>query len=395
MNNVNPVSNTPTTGRSGQRRLRLLILGLLVIAALLAYGAYWFLHARFFQSTDDAYVSSDLVQITAEVPGTVTRVYVDDTQHVERGQLLVQLDPADAEIAAASAEAELARTVRTVRGLFSQSSGLKAQIRSSEVSLRAARDDLKRRMEVAADGGVSAEELQHARDRVAELEAALATAHEQLATNNAQIEHTTVADHPQVRGAAARVRDAELALKRTRITAPLSGTVARRSVQIGSRIAAGTPLMAVVPLADAWVDANFKEVQLAQMRVGQPVRLHADLYGGAVEYHGHVAGLGAGSGSAFALLPPQNASGNWIKIVQRVPVRIALDPKELEAHPLRVGLSMNVEVDMHDTSGSLIAREVRPQPQQVVASAEHDAAVDQLIADIIARNGGDTVTAAP
>ncbi|WP_026353122.1 HlyD family secretion protein [Solimonas variicoloris] len=385
MNQPNPVSSTPA---NGARRRRMLVLGLLVVLALGGYGAWWFVHGRYFESTDDAYVASDLVQITSEVAGTVTALHVDDTQHVERGQVLVELDPADAEVALAGAEAELARTVRSVRGLYSQSAGLRAQIRAREVALQAARGDLQRRLEVAADGGVSAEELQHARDQVAQLEAALATSREDLATNIAQTENTTAEDHPQVLAAAAKVREAALALKRTRISAPVSGVVARRGVQVGQRIAPGAPLMAVVPLANAWVDANFKEVQLVQMRIGQPVELHADLYGRGVRYHGKVAGLGAGSGAAFALLPAQNASGNWIKIVQRVPVRIALDAQELAAHPLRVGLSMTATVDLHDTSGTLVATQVRSGPQQVIASEEHDAAVDQRIAGIIARNGG-------
>ena len=378
-----------TENAPGTRRRRLLIVAALVVLALAAYGTYWSLHGRYFESTDDAFVASDLVQISSEVSGTVSAVYVDDTQHVERGQILVELDPADAEIASAAAQAKLALSVRNVRGLFSKNSGLRAQMQSSEILLQAARGDLKRRLEVVNDGGVSREELQHARDLVARFEAQLAITQEELATNNAQIENTTIADHPQVLAAAANVREAALALRRTRIMAPVSGTIARRAVQIGVRIAPGAPLMAVVPLANAWVDANFKEVQLEKIRVGQPVELHADLYGGEVAYHGQVAGLGAGSGSAFALLPAQNASGNWIKIVQRVPVRIALDPQELEAHPLRVGLSMKVSVDLHDTSGSLVATEVRVKPQQIVASEKHDAAVDQIIADIIVRNSGD------
>ncbi|MGH8447010.1 MAG: HlyD family efflux transporter periplasmic adaptor subunit, partial [Solimonas sp.] len=274
------------------------------------------------------------------------------------------------------------------RGLFSQADGIRAQIRSREVSLRAARADLARRLEVAGEGGISGEELQHARDQVAVLEAALNTSQEDLSTTRAQIDDTTVADHPQVLAAAAKVREAALALKRTKIVAPVSGIIARRGVQVGQRIAPGAPLMAVVPLDNAWVDANFKEVQLEQMRIGQPVELHADIYGKDVRYHGKIAGLGAGSGAAFALLPAQNASGNWIKIVQRVPVRIALDPQELAAHPLRVGLSMTVSIDLHDTSGSLVATQVRAGPQQVIASEEHDVAIDQRIADLIARNAG-------
>lgn len=390
MNNPSTTANNslndsavPTNGKRNQR---LLILAAIVVIAVVAYAAYYFLHSRYFEETDDAYVASDMVQITSEVAGTITSVKVDNTQYVERGQVLLELDPADAQIAVAAAEAELARTVRSVRGLFSKSSGLRSVISARKIALESARNDLQRRLKVAAEGGVSAEELQHSRDQVAQLEASLATSTEELETNNAQVENTTVANHPQVLAAAASLRQASLALKRTRITAPVSGAVARRNVELGTRIAAGTPLFAIVPLENAWVDANFKEVQLEHMRVGQPVEVYSDLYGKDVKYHGKIAGLGAGSGSAFALLPPQNASGNWIKIVQRVPVRISLDPKELAKYPLRVGLSMRVEVDMHDTSGSVVATQIRTAPQQVTISADQEAKVDQKIADIIKRN---------
>lgn len=388
MNNPTPTSTDQPD--NGKRNQRLLIVGALVVIGVIAYTAYYFSHGQYFEETDDAYVASDMVQITSEVGGTVTSVYIDNTQQVNQGQVLIQLDAADAQIAVASAEAELARTVRNVRGLFSKSSGLRSVINARKIALDSARNDLQRRLKVAADGGVSVEELQHSRDQVAQLEASLATSTEELETNNAQVENTTIANHPQVLAAAANLRQASLALKRTQITAPVSGAVARRNVEIGSRIAAGTPLLAVVPLDNAWVDANFKEVQLEHMRVGQPVEVHSDMYGKDVTYHGKIAGLGAGSGAAFALLPPQNASGNWIKIVQRVPVRISLDPKELAQHPLRLGLSMKVDVDMHDTSGSLVATQIRSAPQQIVISAEQDAKVDLKIADIIKRNGRDT-----
>lgn len=380
-----PAEGTPANGK---RRQRLLILALVVAIGGMGYAAYWFLHARYFETTDDAYAASDVIQITSEVAGAVRSVHVDDTQYVERGQLLVELDPADAEVAIAQAEAELARSVRQVRGLFAQSEGLRAQIRERELLLSSARADLVRRESISDDGAVSAEELQHARDQVAQLEAALSATRESLQTVRVQIDDTTLQTHPQVLAAAARVREASLALKRTRIVAPVTGTVARRSVQIGARIAPGTPLMAVVSLTDAWVDANFKEVQLAHIRIGQPTQLHADLYGDDVVYHGHVAGLGAGSGSAFALLPAQNASGNWIKIVQRVPVRIALDPQELIEHPLRVGLSMHARIDLHDTSGSLIATQIRSAPQQIVPADDHVEAATREIARIIAGNAG-------
>jgi membrane fusion protein (multidrug efflux system) len=379
-----------STPPNGKRRQRLIALAVAVIAAFIVYGAYWTLHARFYESTDDAYVASDLVQITSEVPGTVRAVYVDDTQHVEQGQVLVELDRADAEIAMASAEAELARTVREVRGLFEQAVGLRSQLRQREVLLATARADFERREGIAHNGAVSGEELQHAKDQVAQLEAALNVTRQELQTIQARIDGTTIETHPQVLLAAARVREAELALARTRIVAPVSGTVARRGVQIGARIGAGTPLMAVVPLDNAWVDANFKEVQLAKVRIGQPVTLTSDFYGDNVVYHGRVVGISAGSGAAFSLLPPQNASGNWIKIVQRVPVRIELDPAELAEHPLRVGLSMHARIDLHDTSGPALATQVRTQPQERVADTAAIEAATRRIADIIAASAGRT-----
>ncbi len=382
---ASPDQTTPTTSK---RRVRLIAFALLACVALAAYAAYWLLHARFYVSTEDAYVAADLVQITSEIPGKVRAVHVDDTQYVERGQLLVEIDPSDAEVAMAQAEAELARTVRQVRGLFSEAEGLRAQLKERKVSLAAARADLARRQQVANDGGVSAEDLQHARDQVAQLEAALNVTHESLQATLVRIEGTDIPTHPQVLAAAARVRDAELALERTRIYAPVSGTIARRGVQIGAHIAPGAALMAVVPLDSAWVDANFKEVQLSNVRIGQPVELHADFYGDDVVYHGHIAGLGAGSGSAFALLPAQNASGNWIKVVQRVPVRVALDRDELAAHPLRVGLSMHARIDLHDTSGPLVATQIRTEPQELAANSDFLAAAEQRIARIIAANSG-------
>lgn len=386
---VTPVANASEHTQSADpRRRRLLLLGTIVALAGLAYGLWWFSHARYFESTDDAYVAGDLVQISSQIAGSVLSVQVDDTQQVSRGQSLLTLDPADAEVALASAEAELARAVRQVRGLFAQSKGLQGQIKEREIALAGARADLKRRQQVANDGAVSAEELQHARDQVSQLTAGVSVSRDSLNTNQTQISGTDISNHPQVLAAAAKVHDAALALQRTHIVAPVSGSIARRSVQVGARIAAGAPLMAVVPLDQVWVDANFKEVQLPRMRVGQPVTLHADLYGDDVTYHGHIAGLGAGSGSAFALLPAQNASGNWIKIVQRIPVRIRLEPKELANSPLRVGLSMYVEVDLRDSSGPLVATNVRLLPQPSVASAATDHAIDAHIAQIIADNAG-------
>ena len=382
-----------TTGRAappagGVRRRALVGLGALVLCCGVGYAAYWFLDGRYYEATDDAYVNGDVVQITSEVPGTVIGLHVDDTQRVTAGQPVLELDPADAKIAEANAEADLARAVRQVRGLFAQGQELRAQIDQREQAARTADDDLKRRGGLIADGAISAEELSHARDAVTTTRANVAAARQQLGQTVAQIDGTTIADHPQVLAAAAAVHNAALALHRTELTSPVTGVIAKRSVQIGQRVAAGTPLLAVVPLDDVWIDANFKEGQLERMRVGQSVTVRTDLYGRDVTYHGHVVGIGAGSGNAFALLPPQNASGNWIKIVQRLPVRILLDPKQLAARPLRVGLSSTVRVDLHDASGPLLTTAVRTAPQPTQASAGNDPTVDARIAAIIADNAG-------
>jgi len=371
------------------RRRGFTILALVVVLCAAAYGSYWFLYARHFESTDDAYVDGDVVQITSEVPGTVIGLHADDTQFVTRDQPLLELDPADAEVAVRAAEANLGRAVRGVRALFAQAGQLRADILDRQVALERAERDYQRRTGLLSDGAVSREELQHTRDDTTELRATLAAAREQLNGTEAQIDGTTVATNPQVLSAAAAVRDAWLALRRTHVTSPVTGVVARRSIQVGQRVAAGTPLMGVVPLNALWVDANFKEVQLRNMRVGQPVTLRADIYGGTVVYHGKVVGLSAGTGSAFALLPAQNASGNWIKIVQRLPVRVQLDPGELSAHPLRIGLSVTATVDIRDTSGALVSRQVRRVPIPSQPSLADDPAVEARIARIIHDNLGE------
>ena len=392
---ASPVSAAPANAAApasssavGARRLGLLSLGAVVLVSGFAFLGHWFLHGRYFEATDDAYVNGDVVQVTSEVPGTVVSLTADDTQLVKARQTLLMLDPADAQIAEANAEADLARAVRQVRGLFAQGQELRAQIEQRKQAARTADEDLTRRGGLIADGAISAEELSHARDAVTTTRANVSAARQQLSQTVAQIDGTTIADHPQVLAAAAAVRNAALALHRTELVSPVSGVIAKRSVQVGQRVAAGTPLLAVVPLDNVWVDANFKEVQLERMRAGQPVTVRTDIYGHQVTYHGHVVGIAAGSGNAFALLPSQNASGNWIKIVQRVPVRILLDPQELKVHPLRVGLSATVRVDLHDASGPLMTTAVRNVPLPTQASAGDDPAVTERIASIIGDNGG-------
>ena len=323
----------------------------------IAYGLYWLLVARYVESTVDAYVQGNVVQITPQVSGTVARIYADDTDTVKAGKPLLGLDTADADVAVAQAEAQLAQTVREVRTLYASQAQSGAAVAGREVELRRARDDLKYRKSLSGTGAVSGEELRHAEQAVTAAESALAAAREQLASGRALTDGTTVARHPNVQRAAARLQEALLAQARSTLYAPVAGQVAKRTAQVGQRINPGAVVMAIVPLDHLWVDANFKESQLRRMRVGQPVTLTADVYGGSVKYDGKVVGLAAGTGSAFALLPAQNATGNWIKVVQRLPVRIALDPKQLAEHPLRVGLSMQAEVDMRPEDGEKVGGE--------------------------------------
>ena len=370
------------------RRWRLLAaVGAGVLAVALAYGLYWAQVLRYHQTTDDAYVSGNVVEITPQISGTVVAIGADDTQFVKAGQPLVRLDRADAKVALDQAEAQLARTVRDVRNQFATSAQLEAAVEARQTELTRAQNDLERRARLGASGAVSGEELQHARDAVKAAQAELSAARQQLAANRARIDGTTLQDHPEVQDAAAAVRSAYLTWSRTELPAPVSGFIARRNVQLGQRVAPGTALMAVVPLDQVWVDANFKEPQLARMRVGQPVTLSADLYGSHVVFHGKVAGFGAGTGAAFSLLPAQNATGNWIKIVQRVPVRVVLDPREVAAHPLEIGLSMRADIDVRDGSGARLpqlASTATPWSTEVFGSS--DAQADARVAAIISAN---------
>lgn len=382
-----PTTIDPVNGTSKRRR-GLLLLGAVVGICAIAFGAYWYLHARWFIATDDAYAGGTVVQITAEIPGTVRVIHPRETEGVKAGQTLIELDPADARLAMEGALSDLASTVRQVRGSFAQVGRARAQLDAREIELKRARADFQRRNSIATGGAVSAEEVAHAAESIDALQAAARAAREELNVALAQTQDTSIARHPLVERAAARVRDAALALSRTTIASPVDGVVAKKGVQVGQRVASGTPLMAIVPLADVWVDANFKEVQLQRMRIGQPATVHADLYGDDVTYHARVKGFSPGTGAAFALLPAQNASGNWLKIVQRVPVRIALDPAEARAHPLRIGLSMHVQVDLHDQSGPMLAAPSAEIAASMPAHAQRDPRVEATIKRIIAENSG-------
>ena len=383
------ITDTPIADvQTRQRRFWFLILGGVVLAAAVIYGVYWLIYARGFESTDDAYVGGNVVTVTSKENATVLALHADNTQTVTQGQLLIELDPAIATVNLQAAQANLARVVRSVKAQFSRSDSGEALVNQARVALAQAQGDYVRRQKAFATESVSGEELAHARDAVAAAQAAVNSAQGVLRQSNTSIEGTDIAHNPDVLAAEAQLRAAAIAYGHMRIIAPLDGVIAQRTVQAGQQVAAGTPLMAVVPLSHVWIDANFKEVQLARMRVGQPVTVKADIYGGGVTYHGHIEGLGAGSGSAFALLPPQNASGNWIKIVQRVPVRIALDPQDIAKHPLRVGLSVTVDADVRDQSGPLVTSRVGAGITRANTGEDSGPMADEMIARILRENGG-------
>lgn len=349
------VQSVPRTssGTPNRKKIMLAITAIFALAAI-SYLTYWMRFLRYSEDTDNAYVQGNIVQITPQIAGTVTKIHADDTNVVKAGQPLISLDSADADVTLVQAEAQLAQTVREVRTLYAAQAQSSAMLAIREAELARAKDDLARRKALAGSGAVSSEEIRHAENAVSAAQAALQAAKEQLASGRALTEGTSVANHPNVQRAAAHVQEAMLAQARSIIYAPVGGEVAKRNVQVGQRVSPGTPLMAIVPLDQIWVDANFKESQLHDMRIGQLVTLTADIYGNSVKYDGKVVGFSAGTGSAFALLPAQNATGNWIKVVQRVPVRISLDPKQLAAHPLRIGMSMHAEVDLHEQQGARI-----------------------------------------
>ncbi|MDA7417236.1 efflux RND transporter periplasmic adaptor subunit [Xenophilus arseniciresistens] len=395
MSEENNISSSPApagtpakAGNNGKRRRALLSLTAVVVLAGAAWTAYEVLVASNYEGTDNAYVQGNVIQITPQIAGTVMSIGADDTDFVKAGQPLVQLDPSDARVALEQAEAALAQAVRQARTLYANNGSLAAQVqlRQADVSraqseLARAQDDLRRRQSLSGNGAVSREELNHSETTVANARSALVAAQagvtaarESLASNRSLTDGTRVEEHPSVLAAAAKVREAWLATQRVAMPAPVDGYVAKRTVQLGQRVNPGAPLMSVVPLGQVWVDANFKEVQLRKIRIGQSVKLTADLYGKKVEYDGRVEGLGIGTGAAFALLPAQNATGNWIKVVQRVPVRIALNAEQVKAHPLRVGLSMDAEVDVREQGGQLLADAPRREP---VAQTQVYSALDQ------------------
>jgi membrane fusion protein (multidrug efflux system) len=380
---MNASIETPTPANGKRRRiLTLIAVGFIVVAA--AWALYWFLVLSLREQTDDSYVNGNKVVISAQIPGTVVAVLADDTQLVKAGQVLVRLDPIDAETALSRAGSTLAQTVRQVRQQKSNADQYDSLITTRRLELARAEADLARRKPLLADQAIAGEELHHAEETVELARAAVAQAAEQSRAAHALVDGAKVADNPSVLVARAAYRDAWITARRNAVVAPVTGYVAERSVQLGQHIAAGQALMTVIPLNALWIDANFKEVQLRHLRIGQPAEVRSDLYGGTAIFHGHVKGMSAGTGAAFSLLPPQNASGNWIKVVQRVPVRIQIDDQDLVSHPLRVGLSATVTVNTTDRSGPVLAADSSDQfsgdtqvytPDLDQANAEADAII--------------------
>ena len=382
-----------------------MVVGLVVGTVAIVWGGYQFFYGKYHISTDNAYVAGNVIQITPQVSGTVVSIQADETDFVKAGELLVKIDPADAKVALEQARAQLEQTIREVKTLFANNEALRAQVNlreadftKAEVELARAQDDVKRRTPLLNSGAVGQEEFNHVNAQLASAkssaqaaQSAVIAAKEQLLASLTQTEGTTVEHHPNVERAAARYREAYLALERVELVSPIDGHIAKRGVQVGQRVQAGSPLMTIVALNQLWVDANFKESQLQDIRIGQPVELEADVYGQKTVFHGKVAGLGAGTGSAFSLLPAQNATGNWIKVVQRVPVRIALDDGELAKHPLRVGLSMDVTIDTKDQTGKALADMPRTTPTSAttvyeVQSTQADEEVKKILAAQLSRS---------
>jgi membrane fusion protein (multidrug efflux system) len=381
--------------RAGNGRRKWYLLGLAAVFLLigLAYGAYYVLVAQYYAATDDAYVHGNRIMLTPQRAGTVTAIHADDTDRVAAGDTVIELDDTDVDNALENASAALALAVRHVHQLYEQADAQRATVGLRETELEQARRDYQRDQRLIKVHGVTQKAFEHSRSAYHQAQSQLAAARHRLSELQAQTEGTTLRGHPQVRQAAAQLRTAWLDVRRSSVPAPVSGFVAQRDVQLGQRVDPSKPMLSIVPIDQVWVNANFKETQLASMRIGQSVEVHSDFYGDEIGYHGHVAGISAGTGAAFELLPPQNASGNWIKIVRRVPVRIVLDEDALDRHPLRVGLSMHVSVDLHDTSGKPLA-ETTPDKARLRTDVyrQRDDGAAAIIDRIIAVNDGDPTT---
>ena len=382
-------TDTPTSSnnKSQQRKKGLSIFILLLLLIAIGSAAYWFFFIKGFEETEDAYVSGNQVMVSAQVAGNISKINVDNMDPVQAGDVLLELDDTNAKLSFEQAKSNLANAVRQVSQLNYTVKQLKSAVRANEITLAQAQGNLNRRVQLVKDGAIDKESFQHAKEAVELAKANLTTSQNQLEANQALLLDGPLSEQPQIQSAVSNFKQAWLNLERTKIRSPIKGYVARRNAQVGQAVSVGGALMAVVTTDQMWLDANFKETQLTHMRIGQPVEIHFDLYGKDKTFNGKVVGIEMGTGSAFSLLPTQNATGNWIKVVQRVPVRIQLDPQQLAENPLRIGLSATVKVNVTDSQGETLRDQAPSTTLYSTNVLQYDeSAVNNLIESIIRDN---------
>ena len=382
-------TDTPTSSnnKSQQRKKGLSIFILLLLLIAIGSAAYWFFFIKGFEETEDAYVSGNQVMVSAQVAGNIAKINVDNMDPVQAGDVLLELDDTNAKLSFEQAKSNLANAVRQISQLNYTVKQLKSAVRTNEITLAQAQGNLNRRVQLVKDGAIDKESFQHAKEAVELAKANLTTSQNQLEANQALLLDSPLSEQPQIQSAVSNLKQAWLNLERTKIRSPIKGYVARRNAQVGQAVSVGGALMAVVTTDQMWLDANFKETQLTHMRIGQPVEIHFDLYGKDKTFNGKVVGIEMGTGSAFSLLPTQNATGNWIKVVQRVPVRIQLDPQQLIENPLRIGLSATVKVNVSDSQGETLRNQAPSTTLYSTNVLQYDeSAVNNLIESIIRDN---------
>ena len=376
-----------SNNKSQQRKKGLSIFILLLLLIAIGSAAYWFFFIKGFEETEDAYVSGNQVMVSAQVAGNIAKINVDNMDPVQAGDVLLELDDTNAKLSFEQAKSNLANAVRQISQLNYTVKQLKSAVRANEITLAQAQGNLNRRVQLVKDGAIDKESFQHAKEAVELAKANLTTSQNQLEANQALLLDGPLSEQPQIQSAVSNLKQAWLNLERTKIRSPIKGYVARRNAQVGQAVSVGGALMAVVNTDQMWLDANFKETQLTHMRIGQPVEIHFDLYGKDKTFNGKVVGIEMGTGSAFSLLPTQNATGNWIKVVQRVPVRIQLDPQQLAENPLRIGLSATVKVNVSDSQGETLRNQAPTTTLYSTNVLQYDeSAVNNLIESIIRDN---------
>ena len=380
-------TQTSSNNKSQQRKKGLSIFILLLLLIAIGSAAYWFFFIKGFEETEDAYVSGNQVMVSAQVAGNISKINVDNMDPVQAGDVLLELDDTNTKLSFEQAKSNLANAVRQISQLNYTVKQLKSAVRANEITLAQAQGNLNRRVQLVKDGAIDKESFQHAKEAVELAKANLTTSQNQLEANQALLLDGPLSEQPQIQSAVSNLKQAWLNLERTKIRSPIKGYVARRNAQVGQAVSVGGALMAVVTTDQMWLDANFKETQLTHMRIGQPVEIHFDLYGKDKTFNGKVVGIEMGTGSAFSLLPTQNATGNWIKVVQRVPVRIQLDPQQLIENPLRIGLSATVKVNVSDSQGETLRDQAPATTLYSTNVLQYDeSAVNNLIESIIRDN---------